>query len=99
MPPLFRYAKKFRLTYYRATQSIRIIFVWKCQFERSQPIADEHQRLNLLEVAPGPVVSQDNSAALALASSGEDLREWNDPSDNRYPLSYAALFRLQTHTF
>ena len=53
MPPLFHYAEKFRLTHYRATQSIRIIFVWKCQSERSQPIADEHQRLNLLEVAPG----------------------------------------------
>lgn len=41
-----------------------------------QPIAEDHQRMNLLEDALESVLKEDGFATLALVSTGEDLREW-----------------------
>ena len=73
---IFRYAEAFSPTFDRASQPIRIIIVWKYESERGQPMAEEHQRMNLLEDALESALDQDHFATLALVSTGEDLREW-----------------------
>jgi hypothetical protein len=57
------------------SQPIRIITVWKYQSESGQPIAEDHQRMNLLEDTLESFLKDDGLATLALVS-GEDLREW-----------------------
>jgi len=74
---IFRFAKTFEPTFDRASQPIRIIIVWKYRSERGgQPIADDHQRMNLMEDALESALDEDGFATLALVSTGEDLREW-----------------------
>src|SRR5260370_14460784 len=73
---IFRYAKEFRATFDRASQPMRFIIVWKYRSERGQPIAEDHQRMNLLEDALEAVLKEDGFATLAMVSTGEELREW-----------------------
>jgi hypothetical protein len=73
---IFRYAKDFGATFRRDTQPIRIIIVWKYQSETGQPLAEDHQRMNLLEDTLESVLKDDSFATLALVSTGENLREW-----------------------
>jgi Family of unknown function (DUF695) len=73
---IFRYAELFSPTFDRTSQPIRIIIVWKYQSESGQPIAEDHQRMNLLEDALESALEGDGFATLALVSTGEDLREW-----------------------
>jgi hypothetical protein len=73
---IFRYAEAFSPTFDRASQPIRVFIVWKYKSERGQPMAEELQRMNLLENALEPVLDQGHVATLALVSTGEDLREW-----------------------
>jgi hypothetical protein len=73
---VFRYAEQFSPAFDRASQPIRIIIVWKYQSESGQPIAEDHQRMNLLEDALESAIEEDRFATLALVSTGEDLREW-----------------------
>src|ERR1700694_3863645 len=73
---IYRYAEAFSPTFERASQPIRIIIVWRYQSDRGQPMAEEHQRMNLLEDILEPVLDQDHFATLALVTTGEDLREW-----------------------
>jgi hypothetical protein len=103
---IFRYAKAFSPTFDRASQPIRIIIVWKYQSEMGQPIAEEHQRMNLLENALDSVLNQDHFATLALVSTGEDLREWTyyAKSENEfmvrlnYALAGMSAFPIEIHT-
>jgi len=73
---IFRYAEAFGPTFDRTSQPIRIFIVWKYKSERGQPMAEELQRMNILEDALEPVLNRDHFATLALVSTGEDLREW-----------------------
>jgi Family of unknown function (DUF695) len=73
---IFRYARSFKPTFDRGTQPDRIIIIWKYQSESGQPVAEEHQRMNLLEDALEPTLNQAEFATLALISTGEGLREW-----------------------
>ena len=74
---IFRYAKAFSATFDRTSQPIRIIVVWKYQSESGQPVAEDHQLMNLLEDTLESALKKDDGfATLALVSTGEDLREW-----------------------
>src|SRR5260370_682563 len=73
---IFRYAKEFRATFDQASQPMRFIIVWKYRSERGQPIAEDHQRMNLLEDALEAVLKEEGFATLAIVSTGEELREW-----------------------
>ena len=73
---IFRYAEQLSPTFNRASQPIRIIIVWKYQSESGQPIAEDHQQMNLLEDALEAALEEDQFATLALVSTGENLREW-----------------------
>ena len=73
---IFRYAKEFSATFDRASQPIRVIIVWKYQSESGQPIAEDHEQMNLLENALESVLKDDGFATLSLVSTGEGLREW-----------------------
>lgn len=73
---IFRFAKEFRLDFNRASQPVRIIFVWKYEAESGQPGPGEHQRMNLFEDTLESVLKEDGFATLALVSTGEGLREW-----------------------
>jgi hypothetical protein len=74
---IFRFAKQFSANFDRASQPIRVIIAWRYQSESGQPIAEDHQRMNLFEDTLESVLNQDRSfATLALVSTGEDLREW-----------------------
>jgi hypothetical protein len=103
---IFRYAKAFSPTFDRASQPVRIIIAWKYQSECGQPIAEEHQRMNLLEDALEPVLDQDRFATLALVSTGEDLREWTyyAKSDDEFmarlnfALAGMSAFPIEIHT-
>jgi len=103
---IFRYAKAFSSTFDRASQPIRIIIVWKYQSESGQPIAEDHQRMNLLEDTLESVLKDDDLAALALVSTGEDLREWTyyakseDEFMGRLNCAFAGMpaFPIEIHT-
>jgi hypothetical protein len=73
---VFRFAERFAPGFDRASQSVRIIIVWKYQSESGQPVSEEHKQMNLLEDTLEPVLEQGRFATLALVSTGEDLREW-----------------------
>ena len=73
---IFRYAELFGPGFDRASQPVRIIIVWKYQSESGQPVAEEHEQMNLLEDTLEPVLEQGPFATLALVSTGENLREW-----------------------
>jgi hypothetical protein len=73
---IFRYAEAFSATFDRASQPIRIIIVWKYQSDSGQPLAEDRQRMNLLEDTLESALKDDGFATLALVSTGEDLREW-----------------------
>ena len=74
---IFRFAKELTPGFDRASQPVRLIIVWKYQSESGQPLAEEHQRMNLLEDALESALNQGRgSATLALVSTGEGLREW-----------------------
>jgi hypothetical protein len=77
-----------------ASQPIRIIIVWKYQSESGQPIAKDHQRMNLLEDALESVLKEDGFSTLALVSTGEGLREWTYTQElkmNSWPDSLTRL--------
>jgi hypothetical protein len=73
---IFRYAEAFVPTFDRSSQPVRIIIVWQYRSERGQPMAEDHQRMNLMEDALEPALDRDRFATLAIVSTGEDLREW-----------------------
>ena len=74
---IFRYAKELSPSFDRASQPVRVIIVWKYQSESGQPVAEDHQRMNLLEDALESTFKQSSGfATLALVSTGEGLREW-----------------------
>lgn len=73
---IFRYAEQLSPSFDRASQPIRIIIVWKYHSENGQPIAEDHQRMILLEDALQLALEEDHFATLALVSTGEELREW-----------------------
>jgi len=73
---IFRYAKEFSATFERDSQPIRIIIVWKYQSDSAQPIAEDRQRMNLLEDTLESVLKDEGFATLALVSTGEYSREW-----------------------
>lgn len=73
---IFRYAEQLRPTFDRASQPIRFIIVWKYQSENGQPIAEDHQRMILLEDALESALEKDHFATLSVVSTGEGLREW-----------------------
>jgi hypothetical protein len=101
-----RYAKDFNLNFDRASQPTRIIIVWEYQSESGQPIAEDHQRMNLLEDALESVLNQDGFATLALVSTGEGLREWTyyakseDEFMARLTYAFAGMpaFPIEIHT-
>jgi hypothetical protein len=103
---IFRYAKAFNATFDRASQPIRIIIVWKYQSESGQPIAEDHQRMNLFEDTLESVLKDDGLATLALVSTGEDLREWTyyakseDEFMGRFDYAFAGMpaFPIEIHT-
>lgn len=73
---IFRYAKDFSPTFRRDSQPFRVIIVWKYQSETGQPLAEDHQRMNLLEDTLESVLKDNSFATLALVSTGENFREW-----------------------
>jgi hypothetical protein len=85
---------------------IRIIIVWKYQSESGQPIAEDHQWMNLLEDTLESVLKDDGLATLALVSTGEDLREWTyyakseDEFMDRLNYAFAGMtaFPIEIHT-
>ncbi len=104
---IFRYAKAFSATFDRTSQPIRIIVVWKYQSESGQPVAEDHQLMNLLEDTLESALKKDDGfATLALVSTGEDLREWTyytkSESEFMSRLNYAlggmAYFPIEIHT-
>jgi uncharacterized protein DUF695 len=103
---IFRYAEQLKPTFNRASQPIRIIIVWKYQSESGQPIAEDHQQMNLLEDALESALEEDHFATLALVSTGEDLREWtyytksDDEFMNRlnYALGGMPAFPVEIHS-
>jgi hypothetical protein len=103
---IFRYAEQLSPTFDRASQPIRIIIVWKYQSENDQPIAEDHQRMILLEDTLELALEEEPSATLALVSTGEDLREWTyyAKSENEFiaRLNYAfagmPAFPIEIHS-
>lgn len=103
---IFRYAKEFSATFDQASQPVRIIIVWKYQSENGQPVAEDHQRMELLEDSLESVLNQDGFATLALVSTGEDLREWTyyakseDEFMARLNYAFAGMpaFPIEIHT-
>jgi hypothetical protein len=73
---VFRFANVFSPAFDRASQPIRIIIGWKYHSATGQPEEKEHQQMIQFEDVLGPVLEQDGFATLALASTGENLREW-----------------------
>lgn len=73
---IFRYAEQLNPTFDPASQPIRSIIVWKYESENGQPIAEEHQRMILLEDALESALEEEHCATLAMVSTGEGLREW-----------------------
>lgn len=105
---IFRYAKAFAPPFDRASQPIRIIIIWKYQSERSgQPVADEHQQMNLMEDALESALRKNcHFATLAMVSTGEDLREWTYyvksedefMSSLNYAFAEMPAFPIEIHT-
>jgi hypothetical protein len=102
---VFRYAEQFAPDFDRASQPVRIIVVWKYQSDSGQPVAQEHQQMNLLEDALEPVLEQGRFATLALVSTGENLREWTyyAKSENEFmarlnfALAGVPAFQIEVH--
>ena len=103
---IFRYAEHLRPTFDRGSQPIRIIIVWKYKSENGQPIAEDNQRMILLEDALESALETDRFATLAMVSTGEDLREWTyyarSESEFMARLNYAlagmAAFPIEIHS-
>jgi hypothetical protein len=78
----------------------------KYQSESSQPIPEDHQRMNQLEDMLESVLKEDGFATLALVSTGEDLREWTYYTKSEtefmarlnYALAGVPTFPIEIHT-
>lgn len=103
---IFRYAEQLNPTFDRASQPIRFIIVWKYESKNGQPIAEEHQRMTLLEDTLESALEEEHCATLAMVSTGEGLREWTyySKSDNefmaRLNYAFAAIpaFPIEIHS-
>lgn len=103
---IFRYAEQLSPNFDRASQPIRIMIVWKYHSDNGQPIAEDLQRMTLLEDALESALEEDHFATLALVSTGEDLREWTyyAKSENEflarlnYALAGTPAFPIEIHS-
>lgn len=72
---VYRYIAELKADFERASQSCRIIVVWKYQGDKGMPSLAERARMDDLEDALAPL-QEDGSSTLALVSTGDNLKEW-----------------------
>ena len=73
---IWRFAKALNPAFELESLPWRVILAWKYESENGQPVTEVHQQMNLLEDLLEPICDQGKFATLALASTGENLREW-----------------------
>ena len=103
---IFRYVEHLRPTFNKTSQPIRAIIVWKYLSEDGQPIAEDYERMMLLEDALESAFETDRFGTLAIVSTGEDLREWTyyvrSEAEFMARLNYAlaekTAFPIEIHT-